>query len=214
MVKNNKRYYLQSRLDVLQLVPESCERVLDVGCGYGALGNAIRDKKSAKHLVGIEKITDAEEYLKNIYDKYYISNVEDFRFSDPTEKFDCIIFADVLEHLVNPWETLKYFVKLLSNDGKIIISIPNVRNAVVLFRLLFSGTWRYEENGIMDSGHLRFFTFKEIERMIENANLKIEIVNKNYDKYNIVKSILLFFPSLVIQDLRVCQYIVRATRIK
>ena len=68
--------------------------------------------------------------------------------------FDCVIFADVLEHLVDPWRMLRRAKILLRRDGVIVASIPNVQHSRVLIGLFF-GRWEYEQYGIMDSTHLR-----------------------------------------------------------
>ena len=80
-------------------------------------------------------------------------------------KFDTIVFADVLEHLLYPNETLSFLKKYLKDDGNIIISLPNVANWQVRFNLLF-WNFNYTETGIMDRTHLHFFTFKTAEELL------------------------------------------------
>ena len=73
--------------------------------------------------------------------------------------FDIIVFADILEHLKEPLEVLKRYKKYLKDDGYIIISIPNIANWKIRFKSLL-GRFEYNEYGILDSGHLRFFNEK------------------------------------------------------
>ena len=77
--------------------------------------------------------------------------------------FDFIIFADVLEHLKDPWAVLKNVTNFLTSSGFIITSIPNVRNYTTIINLV-KGYWPYRERGIHDKTHLRFFTFKNIKK--------------------------------------------------
>ena len=94
--------------------------------------------------------------------------------------FDCIIFADVLEHLVDPLATLNKVKKTLKHDGTIIMSIPNVQFYGVVHELI-EGNWTYEKEGILDETHLRFFTLKEIEKLVTNAGLYIKEIEETLD---------------------------------
>jgi 2-polyprenyl-3-methyl-5-hydroxy-6-metoxy-1,4-benzoquinol methylase len=85
--------------------------------------------------------------------------------------FDCIIFADVLEHLKDPWAILKNVTNFLTDNGFIITSIPNVRYYTIIFNFLFRGNCPYRERGIHDKNHLRFFTFKNIKKMFLDVGL-------------------------------------------
>ena len=98
------------------------------------------------------------------------------------EYFDVIVCNDVLEHLENPFEVLKHLKHNLSEDGILISSIPNIRYFKVLKKVLFNRDWDYEEHGVMDFTHLRFFTQKSIRKMYENLGYKIlkhEGINKS-----------------------------------
>ena len=95
-------------------------------------------------------------------------------------EFDVVIFADILEHLYNPPECIKKFMKYLKPEGYFILSIPNVANWYVRFNLLL-GNFDYESSGILDETHIRFFTFKSVVAMLNKAGLKIEKVNTTYN---------------------------------
>ena len=72
---------------------------------------------------------------------------------------DCLIFADVLEHMVDPWKTLRLWPDRSTLGGYLIISIPNVGHKSVIGGLL-SGSWNYSHEGILDRTHLVFFSKK------------------------------------------------------
>jgi len=211
MTAMSNGYYSQKRDDILSLIPPDCRRVLDVGCGYGQLGKAIKERNNAL-IYGIEKEQSAEPHLEKIYDEFIIGDIENSNIAILGDGFDCIVFADVLEHLVDPWKTLEKYAQYLQADGKVIISVPNVRNIVLIFNLLFKGRWEYADSGLLDKGHLRFFTRKELQLMIEKCELTIETIKTNHDKYSIFKKFMVFLPLMVFPDLSVCQFIIRAKK--
>ncbi|RMG74083.1 MAG: methyltransferase domain-containing protein, partial [Nitrospirae bacterium] len=137
--------------------------------------------------------------------------------------FDCIILADILEHLREPGLTLKKLKGYLSQDGVIVASIPNVRYFEVL-NMLAEGFWTYTEAGILDRTHLRFFTRREIEKMFTEAGLEITGINYNLDpRYKEIppESTTLSFGRVTINGLKqdelmeffVFQYILRAKKV-
>lgn len=161
-------YYRRARIDLLSLIPENTqiERVLDIGCGEGS--NTIPLKAiGAKFVVGIEINHRAAMRAKSVMDLVIEDSIE------RTEKlpfspgfFDLVICGDVLEHLINPWKVLEYVGTILRKEGLLLLSIPNIRNWKVLWDLILKGRFRYEEAGILDNTHLRFFTKAEIRDML------------------------------------------------
>jgi len=204
-------YFSGSRPEVAMLVPLGAKKVLDVGCGFGGLGGLLR-KRRVENLYGIEINPSASVHLEKIYDQHWIGSVEDIQLPADLPKFDCIIFADVLEHLIDPWATLRRYSDLLSEEGKIIASIPNVRNLGLIYGLLFKGTWTYSDSGLLDRTHLRFFTRTEIEVLFTKAGLRIEKIDVNRDSYSVVRRLLTFIPRFFIRDLEVCQFLISARK--
>ncbi|MBI3635244.1 MAG: glycosyltransferase [Candidatus Rokubacteria bacterium] len=88
--------------------------------------------------------------------------------------FDCIVCADVLEHLMDPERTLAALLPALAPGGAIVASIPNVRHQDVLLDLLIHGRWQYQWAGILDATHLRFFTLAEIAGLLDRLGLRAE----------------------------------------
>ena len=173
--------YIGSREDVLNLVPDNVRRVLDVGCSIGILGKQIKQKFGAE-VIGIELDEQMAKIAKERLDKVIIGDIEKINLADyfVLNYFDCIIFADILEHLKDPWDVLKNVTSFLSDDGVIVASIPNIRHYTTIINLLFKGYWPYRERGIHDKTHLRFFTLKNIKEMVEGAGLKIVKIKRNY----------------------------------
>jgi SAM-dependent methyltransferase len=170
-------YYDQSRPEVAELVPAQCHRVLEVGCAAGQLGRLL--KACGHHVTGVELVPEVAEAAREHLDHVVTADAETDGFPFAPDSFDCIVFADVLEHLIDPWRVLREAVEVLSPVGCVIASIPNVQNIDVLWRLL-RGRWDYRERGITDFGHLRFFTLRTIRGLFEQAKLEVVYVGYKY----------------------------------
>lgn len=156
-------------LDIYSLINPNTV-VLDVGCGDGKLGASLKAKNCFR--VGIELSADLAEQAKPDYDKLIIADIEELEnlpFSD--KYFDVIIFADILEHLRYPDDVLVSLRRYLSDEGYILICAPNVANWQARLNLLF-GRFDYQP-GILDGGHLRFFTLKTIKALLEKTGYEI-----------------------------------------
>ena len=164
-------YHDLPRREILELIPTTSKRVLDLGCGTGALGKALKERQPC-HVTGIELNKEAFEIAKTNIDVCLNDNLNRY---DPTltlVKYDCIILADILEHLVSPYAILKKFASVLTDDGVVIASIPNIGHPWIL-KNLQRGLFRYESAGILDITHLRFFTKTSIFQIFCTAGLKI-----------------------------------------
>jgi len=127
------------RTDVVQLVPRPIGRVLDVGCGPGLTGEALL-RAGATEVWGIERDPDlAREAETRLTTVVRIDLDRDPLGELPRAYFDCLVYADVLEHLVDPWTVLRRQRALLGRAGNAIVSIPNVRNLRVVLPLLVRG---------------------------------------------------------------------------
>lgn len=173
--------YIEERNDILNLLPDNVNKVLDIGCSTGALGEGIKRKQCAE-VIGIEMDEQMAKVAKEKLDRVIIGDVEKINLADyfSSNYFDYIIFADILEHLKNPWDVLKSATGFLNNEGIIIASIPNVRHYTTILNLMIKGCWPYRERGIHDKTHLRFFTLINIKEMLQNAGLEIVRIKRNY----------------------------------
>ena len=169
-------YYDQARPEVAALVPPECRRVLDVGCGTGQLGRLLKER--GHHVTGVELIPEAADEARRWLDHVESADVET-AFPFLPASFDCVIFADVLEHLVDPWRVLRAATELLAAGGCVVASVPNVQNFDVLWRLA-RGRWDYRARGILDRGHLRFFTLTTIRTLFAEAGLTVAHLGHRY----------------------------------
>ncbi|MDD5531063.1 MAG: class I SAM-dependent methyltransferase [bacterium] len=157
---------------------KNCQKVLDVGCSSGKMGSLIK-QRFGSYVCGIDISAKNIEIAKKYLDKAFVVDVEK-EFNLDEKEFDVVIFADILEHLYNPLDCIKKFMKYVKPGGYVVLSIPNVANWYVRLKLLL-GDFDYESSGILDETHIRFFTFKSIVKMLNNAGLKIEKVNTTYN---------------------------------
>ena len=164
-------YYRRPRPEIRRLVPAHAQAVLDVGCGAGELGATLK-REGATLVVGVEADPDAAAAAQRVLDRVHVGDIETLDLPYDAETFDCIILADLLEHLRDPWTLLKRLTPMLAAHGRLIASLPNVRHWSVL-RGLLQGTWTYLPAGILDRGHLRFFTRQTGCALLEEAGLSV-----------------------------------------
>jgi len=148
--------------------------VLEVGCGTGATLLYIKNLYKNANLYGIE-IGKNSAKIASTYADIINEDVEKVILPYEEKFFDYIILGDILEHLKDPWKLLKNLNSCLKSDGYILTVIPNIMHISVIKEII-NGSFTYQEAGILDKTHLRFFTLNEIYKMFYNANLQVEEV--------------------------------------
>lgn len=166
--RNNNRY---ESTGLLISFMKKNKKLLDVGCGTGTITSTLRDALSLD-VVGVEPHPERAEQART-EGLNVITDVYDQTFAQRNEKFNYILFADVLEHLVDPAEMLREVKNSLAPDGRVLASIPNVAHWTVRAQLLF-GNFNYKPTGIMDATHLRWFTRRSVRRLFEAAGYEVE----------------------------------------
>lgn len=161
-------YYKYSRNEMLDFIPDSCKKVLEIGCAEGLFGEKLKQVRDVE-IWGVELFPDAGIKAKKRLEKVIIGDIESDSIDLPSYYFDCVIFNDVLEHFKNPWNVLNKLKKNLKKDAYVVASIPNVRYYNNLKSLLINKNWQYENSGVLDFGHLRFFTKKSIIKMFTDC---------------------------------------------
>lgn len=177
--RHEQGYFRSPRTDLAELVPATANHILDVGCGEGLVGAMLKAQAGERYVVGIELDPEAARRARSRLDKVYQGNVQEAQLDEPPASFDCLIYGDVLEHLIEPLEVLQRHRPLLREAGHVVVSLPNVQFYYVLWSLL-RGRWPYTDRGIFDRGHLRFFTLREIQRLLSNAGYRVVSVRRNY----------------------------------
>lgn len=204
-------YYSLERKDIFPFIPSGIKRTLDIGCASGNFSLSMKTEFGVE-VWGIEMETDIAEIAKTKLDKVFAGSFDDVCDNLPEEYFDCIFFNDVLEHMPYPENCLEKIKKYLAEGGHIIASIPNVRYVGVLKDLLFKRDWRYQDSGVMDRTHLRFFTEKSIKRMFEDCGFEINwMKGTNMVSPYCLTSIINILLFNQIKDIKYRQYLILAS---
>ena len=157
---------------MVDLVPPN-SRVLEFGCATGYMSEVLASRRGCS-VVGIELVPAAAEIARRRCEKVIVGDAETLDLSEAlgADRFDAILFADVLEHLRDPAALLKRVQPFLAEGGSLIASIPNVAHGSVRLALL-GGEFRYRELGLLDNTHLRFFTRESIQDLFEQSGYLI-----------------------------------------
>lgn len=198
-------YHSGTRDEMLKYIPDGTRATLDVGCGFGGFSAMVKERFNAETWAVEMDKQAAQEAAKRL-DKVINSDVTQSIDELPDNYFDCIIFNDVLEHLVDPYSVLVGMKRKLTGKGVIVASIPNVRYYRNLVNFALKGNWDYQDAGTLDKTHLRFFTYKSILKMFEQLGfevLVIEGIHATRNKKLRVLNILLF---KALEDLKYLQF--------
>jgi 2-polyprenyl-3-methyl-5-hydroxy-6-metoxy-1,4-benzoquinol methylase len=166
------QYFSQSRPEMERFVPATTKRILDVGCGEGSFSFRLKERLGAE-VWGVELVPAIADVARSRLDRILCGDVMQQLELIPDHYFDCAIFNDVIEHLVDPYRMLIAVKQKLTRGGVVVCSIPNIRYFRNLFDIVIRGQFRYQEGGILDKTHLRFFTKKSIIEMFESLGYRI-----------------------------------------
>ena len=166
-------YYSLKRQEMVDFVPADARTILDVGCGEGGFGSAVKTKFPGVEIWGIEPDMQSAEKAENSLDGVINAPFGNELDLLQGKKFDCIVFNDVLEHLPNPEIALQHSKKYLNPSGIILASIPNILYYPVIREVLVTQDWRYQDHGTLDNTHLRFYTRKSIVRLFQENGYEV-----------------------------------------
>lgn len=172
ITSDHQNYPHNARLNMHQFVPVGAERVVDIGCNTDTFGGSLKADRAIE-VWGVEPNPNAAEQASRVLDRV-INALFDADVALPDAAFDVVVFNNVLEHLVDPWEALRIAARKLRTGGCVVASIPNLRQIDNLVHILRDGDFRYEPMGIRDRTHLRFFTRKSIVRLFEESGYRVE----------------------------------------
>lgn len=170
LVHSFERRHADSRELLVDLVPPSVMRVLDVGCARGAYGRLLKARRPDVRVEGIELNPVLAEAAAQHYDRVMVGNLEALNLDGPHDLINC---GDILEHLQDPWRTLGVFRDLLVPGGYLVLSVPNIGHWSVA-RDLLHGDFDYVPWGLLCVGHLRWFTESSLRRALERAGFRID----------------------------------------
>lgn len=157
--------------ELLAAIPLDARTVIDIGCGGGALGAAYLRRNPRARVLGVDLDEAALAHARTRLTEVARCDVqtEDLPFDLP-DGIDVLVYGDVLEHLADPWATLSRHAARLNPDGVVVVCFPNVEHWSIVYRLL-AGTFDYDDQGLLDRTHLRFFTPRMMRETLERAGL-------------------------------------------
>jgi SAM-dependent methyltransferase len=170
-------YFSHVRSEIKPLLPATARRILDVGCGSGATTAWLKTLYPGAYTIGLEGNPAVASILERNVDEAHIVDL-----NQPIPDIgapDLILFLDILEHLVHPEQLLAQVVALMAEDATVIISLPNIAHLRVAARLFFLGRFDYQDAGILDRTHLRFYYKKSIFALVDSAGLRVRSVVRN-----------------------------------
>lgn len=171
LTESDAKYEVKPRDDLLNLLDTRPRRLLELGCADGTNLLFFRERLAAQgvrveRLVGVDvqAVRDCPQYSEF---EFVHSTVENF-IDCSRERFDLIILWDVVEHLYNPWRSLAALRENLTPDGRVLISVPNLQN-IRLISAVASGKFHYQETGLLDVTHIRFFSLETLGMLLEGC---------------------------------------------
>lgn len=176
LVQSSHKVYTNSgNEDVYRLVKKPSSAILDVGCGGGSLAARLM---ADGHIVDGITLSDAEQHAAAEFCRdVFIYNLENGLPDEVLHrKYDYVICSHVLEHIVYPEQLLTHISKVLTNEGELIIALPNIMHYKSRFKLL-SGNFNYEQAGIWDYTHVKWYTFKSACRLLEHHGYTLTYAN-------------------------------------
>lgn len=188
-------YFSNIRKDLINLInPNSKDlKILEIGAAYGETLYYLKESGIASEAVGVDIFEDVKnkQNYKSI-DRFIFGDIEKIELSEYIQNFDLILLPDVLEHLFEPKSVLEKLKTYLKEDGQIILSMPNIRHYSAIYKIVFKGDFRYEESGIFDYTHVRFYCRKNIQELLETSGYKVlkqESSIKNFKGKSVAKLI-------------------------
>lgn len=163
-----------ANMDILSLIPTDCKRVVEIGSSSGALAREYKKINPNCYYTGIEIDEKYAEQSMRHCDRVIHGSIESFDDAafESLLPSGCWIFADVLEHLVDPWALLRRIRSCSTKDTSIVVCLPNAQHWSVQARLN-CGRFIYEDSGLLDRTHLRWFTRLTLIELFRSTGFQI-----------------------------------------
>jgi SAM-dependent methyltransferase len=170
----SSNYYAGINNHLLNQVPSNAKKIFEIGCGHGNFGEIVKLHNPSVTYYAMEIVPEAAKIAASKLDHVFCGSIESSSLVD--DQFDCIIFGDVLEHLYNPLEVLRKIRPMLKPDGCVLCSVPNIQHHSILASLL-AGDFQYQDMGLLDRTHIRFFTYASFIKLLLDAGFAPQIVD-------------------------------------
>jgi SAM-dependent methyltransferase len=157
-------------------VPKTARRIVEIGCARGRLGLELKRAEPGRTVIGVEYDPAAAEVASSRLDEVMVCDLQVERPDIPAGSADCVIFGDVLEHLIDPEQVLRWARDLLADGGVLLTCVPNFTHFSVIKALLRSDPM-YQPNGLLDATHIRFFSHATFIKMLLDVGLLPDLVH-------------------------------------
>ena len=178
LIHEDKIYQNNGNIPLLNLIKSKVTSILDVGCGAGNNAEILKSLNPQVFIDGITYSNSEAVIAKNYIDNVWVYNLEeDIPQELSKKKFDVIIFSHILEHLKNPETIIRKLSSLLKPHGFVVIAVPNILSLRMRIEFLL-GIFEYQETGILDNTHLRFFTYYTADKYLLTESHHLKVVYK------------------------------------
>jgi 2-polyprenyl-3-methyl-5-hydroxy-6-metoxy-1,4-benzoquinol methylase len=166
---------------VVALIPKDAKKIIEIGCSWGSIAREYKKINPKSYFIGCEIVPAFAERARLVCDEVRILDIDRVKqnWFDEHSNCDTWVFADVLEHLRDPWQLIGNIRKVIPENGCIIACIPNAQHWSTIARLV-TGNFRYTDQGLMDRTHIRWFTRKTIIEMFHQNGFNISDVICRY----------------------------------
>lgn len=186
-------YFKGHRPELKPFIPKGVKSILEIGCGEGGFRTNFDDDVE---YWGVEPNSKVAFVSKEKFHKVLNGIYDDVENELPDNYFDLIVCNDVIEHMIDHDDFFEKIKSKMAKDGQMLMSIPNVRYIPNLLNLIFKKDWEYQDAGILDRTHLRFFTEKSLKNTLTRHHYQIvecQRINKVKD------NIFTVFPQIVLR---------------
>ncbi|MDI6916163.1 MAG: class I SAM-dependent methyltransferase [Thermoplasmatales archaeon] len=170
-LKESRKVETGSRMDIASKLVGSGDRLLDIGCGNGSFATLVKDRY--KEIYGVDLSREALRRAQELSIRAVKANLNlGLPFKDNC--FDAVICLDVIEHIFDPRKFTAELSRVIKKGGILIISSPNIqywKHVISIIAGRFPKTSDDEE--AYDGGHLHYFTFKDLEKLLEKNKLRV-----------------------------------------
>jgi SAM-dependent methyltransferase len=167
-------YFGQDRREMLRFLPGRMQSFIDIGCGKGLFAALVKQTHPGCEVWGLEPSAAASEAAPRC--DRFVGGPFAPSSGLPAAYFDTVVMNDVLEHLTDTEAALALARQILKPDGTLVLSLPNVAFYLVVRDLIFRNEWEYQDFGVLDRTHVRFFTEKSARRAIERNGFHVRHV--------------------------------------
>ena len=156
---------------LLKQLPENAKLALDLGCATGGMARALKEFDIETDGVSFNQaeLDLAKPDCRNTY----LQNLEQGLPAELDEQYDVVILSHVLEHIADPKRLMDDIHSVLAPGGHILCAIPNM----LFFRnrmKLLAGRIEYQDRGIMDFTHVRWYSKQSLIQMFEQHDMQMQ----------------------------------------